>query len=214
MENHLLIKTLGYFDYHKSWELMHDFTNNRKNSSTDEIWLLQHNPVFTLGYNGDSNHLLKKSNIPIVKSDRGGNITYHGPGQLIGYLLIDLKRKKLKVHDLVRFTEKTIINMLLKYNIDAHIIDKAPGVYVNNTKICSLGFRIKNGCSYHGFALNVNMDLEPFSHINPCGLEGMKVTQMKDYVQNISISHVQNNFIVSLKQYFSYTDISTIKIVD
>ncbi len=206
MEN-LIIKSLGLVPYHKSWKLMKEFTIKRKTDVQDEVWLLEHTPIFTLGYNGDTSHLIKPSSIPITKSDRGGNITYHAPGQLVGYLLVDLKRKNLRIHDLVRTTENLIINTLKDYSIQSHTIKKAPGVYVEGAKICSLGFRIKNGCSYHGFALNINMDLEPFSYINPCGLEGIKITQIKFFVQNIDIENVQNKIILNLEQDFGYTNI-------
>lgn len=208
MQN-ILVKKLGLVDYKDSWAQMQDFTKQRTSKTTDEIWFLEHSPVFTLGYQGDQSHILQKGEIPIVNSDRGGNVTYHGPGQLIGYLLIDLKRKKLSVHDLVRLTEQTIITTLLKYGVQSHTIKNAPGIYVNNSKICSLGFRVKKGCSYHGFALNLNMDLIPFKYINPCGLENMQVTQLGNYTQNLNIDDIQNAIKLNLLVYFSYTEISS-----
>ncbi|NQY43913.1 MAG: lipoyl(octanoyl) transferase LipB [Legionellales bacterium] len=205
------IRYLGLVPYTHSWELMQKFSITRNASVEDEIWLLEHEPVFTLGYNGDKSHILRKTGIPLIKSDRGGNITYHAPGQLIGYLLIDLKKNKLKVHDLVRKTEQLIIHTLKDYSITSHTVKNAPGVYINNEKICSIGFRIKNGCSYHGFALNVNMDLKPFCYINPCGLDGIKITQIQAFVKNINIQDVQDKIIVNLGQHFGYTDTNVTK---
>jgi len=146
----------------------------------DEIWLLQHPPVYTQGLAGKPEHLLRASDIPVVKIDRGGQITYHGPGQIIAYLLLDLRRWKLNVRELVRLMEQAVINLLATYGVIAQGRDDAPGVYVNDAKIASLGLKIKNGCCYHGIAFNVDMDLSPFANINPCGYAGLRVTQARN----------------------------------
>ncbi|MBL4830965.1 MAG: lipoyl(octanoyl) transferase LipB [Aliivibrio sp.] len=178
MTTTLRIKHLGRQDYQPVWQEMHDFTNSRDSNTLDEIWLVEHNPVFTQGQAGKAEHILQSSNIPIVKSDRGGQVTYHGPGQLVAYVMIDLRRKKLGVRDLVTHIENTVINTLATFDITSTARPDAPGVYVDNKKICSLGLRIRKGCSFHGLALNINMDLSPFLQINPCGYAGMEMTQV------------------------------------
>ncbi len=149
-------------------------------NTADEIWLLEHPPVFTQGQNGKPEHVLNPGVIPIVQSDRGGQITYHGPGQLVIYTLIDVKRKKLNVRQLVTLLEQSVIQLLAKYQIQAYAECKAPGIYVNEKKICSVGLRIRRGCSYHGLALNIDMNLEPFSRINPCGFADLHMVQFTD----------------------------------
>ena len=159
---------------------MQEFTMRRTADSADEIWLLEHPPVYTLGQAGKPEHLLHATDIPLINIDRGGQITYHGPGQIVAYLLIDLKRRGYGVRELVTRMEQTVIDLLATHNISAQRLTNAPGVYVDNAKIAALGLRIKHGCSYHGLALNVDMDLQPFRNINPCGYQGMAVTQMRD----------------------------------
>ena len=159
---------------------MQDFTAERTADTPDQIWLLQHPPVFTLGQAGKPEHLLRGSAIPLVRIDRGGQITYHGPGQLVAYLLVDLKRRGFGVRELVSRMEQSVIDVLAEHDVSATRIASAPGVYVGGAKIAALGLRVKRGCSYHGLALNVDMDLTPFSHINPCGYQGMAVTQTRD----------------------------------
>lgn len=182
------IRRLGLTDYPVTWRAMQSFTAERNTDTRDEIWLTEHPPVYTLGIAGKPEHLLRSdTGIPVIKIDRGGQITYHGPGQLIAYLLIDMKRRHLSVRPLVRLMESAVINLLQEFNIAAHYRADAPGVYVpldgNNdecAKIAALGLRIKNGCCYHGLALNIDMDLAPFSAINPCGYAGMRVTQLRE----------------------------------
>ncbi|HUW27630.1 MAG TPA: lipoyl(octanoyl) transferase LipB [Sulfuriferula sp.] len=176
----MLIRHLGRVDYTPTWHAMQDFTARRDAVTADEIWLLQHPPVYTLGQAGKPEHLLHRTDIPLVKIDRGGQITYHGPGQVVAYLLVDLKRRGLGVRELVSRMEQAVIDLLAEHGIDAERKADAPGVYVNGAKIAALGLRIKHGCSYHGVALNADMDLTPFSHINPCGYQGMAVTQTRD----------------------------------
>lgn len=171
---------MGLSDYQTTWQAMKDFTLQRDEQTADEIWLLQHPPVFTQGIAGKPEHLLHDHGIAVVRTDRGGQITYHGPGQLIAYLLLDLRRLKLGVRELVRYMEQAVIDLLQDYQVIASGRSEAPGVYVGNAKIASLGLKIKKNYCYHGIALNVNMDLTPFSYINPCGYQGLQVTQTKD----------------------------------
>ena len=171
-----------YSDVHKK---MQDFTEQRDAAVMDEVWFVEHLPVFTLGRNGNQKNILVTSDIPLVQSDRGGDITYHGPGQLIVYCLFDVKRLQLGIKSLVSGLEQVFIDYLSSLNIVGHRIQAAPGVYVDNKKIASLGLRVRKGCSFHGMAINVDMDLKPFTYINPCGLEGMKVTQLSELgIQN------------------------------
>jgi lipoyl(octanoyl) transferase len=159
---------------------MHDFTDSRDDTTLDEIWLVEHHPVFTQGQAGKAEHVLVPGDIPVVQSDRGGQVTYHGPGQQVMYVLLNLKRRKLGVRELVTLLEQTVVNTLAEYDIESHPRVDAPGVYVGEKKICSLGLRIRKGCSFHGLALNVAMDLSPFLRINPCGYAGMEMAQMQD----------------------------------
>lgn len=176
----LILRELGLQDYLAVWRAMQTFTLQRKDNTTDELWLVEHPPVFTLGLNGKREHLLRPGNIPVIDVDRGGQVTYHGPGQLVFYPLLNLQRHKLGVRQLVTLLEQLVIDLLARYQISAQSRADAPGVYVDGAKIAALGLRIKRGGSYHGLALNIKMDLEPFSRINPCGYENMPVTQCHD----------------------------------
>ncbi len=171
------IKALGMVDYEPTWRAMQSFTAERTADTVDEIWLVQHPPTYTQGQAGKPEHLLHQTNIPVVKIDRGGQITYHGPGQIVAYLLLDLRRWKINVRELVRLMEQAVIDLLAEYGVKAEGREDAPGVYVGNAKIAALGLKIKSGCSYHGLSFNVDMDLSPFDNINPCGYEGLRVTQ-------------------------------------
>ncbi|MCM2679077.1 lipoyl(octanoyl) transferase LipB [Echinimonas agarilytica] len=175
--NTLVIRSLGQQPYEECWQAMQDFTNHRDKDTPDELWLLEHTPVFTQGQAGKPEHILMATDIPIVKADRGGQVTYHGPGQLIIYLLLDLRRLKITVRDLVTHMEQAIVELLAEDHIEAYAKCDAPGVYVNDAKIASLGLRVRRGCTFHGLALNINMDLSPFQYINPCGYAGMAMTQ-------------------------------------
>jgi lipoyl(octanoyl) transferase len=177
----LLVKPLGQVEYEPTWQAMLDFTMSRTAETPDEIWIVEHPPVFTLGQAGKPEHLLIDIGIPMVKIDRGGQITYHGPGQVVLYLLLDLQRLKIKVRELVTAIEQAVIDFLAAYGVTADRLAGAPGVYVGDAKIAALGLKIKNGCSYHGLSLNVDMDLHPFTAINPCGYAGLKVVQTKDF---------------------------------
>lgn len=178
--SHLIIRQLGMQDYLPLWQAMQAFTDQRGEQTQDELWLVEHPPVFTQGLNGKAEHVLDPGPIPIIPVDRGGQVTYHGPGQLVCYLLLDLRRHHLGVRKLVNHMEQAIIQLLSAHGIDAQAHTDAPGVYVKGAKIASLGLRVRRGCSYHGLALNVAMDLSPFHRINPCGYQGMAVTQLQD----------------------------------
>ncbi len=174
----IVIRKLGVAEYEPTLQAMKDFTDSRTDQSADELWLLQHPRVFTQGQAGKAEHVLAPGDIPVVQADRGGQVTYHGPGQWVLYLLVDIRRHKLGVRALVDLIEDSIIELLAEYGIDAAARPDAPGVYVGGDKIAALGLRVRRGCSYHGLSLNVDMDLEPFARINPCGHKGLKVTSM------------------------------------
>jgi lipoyl(octanoyl) transferase len=180
MSGGLVLKPLGLRDYQDTWQAMRDFTETRDEGTPDELWLLEHPPVYTLGLNGNPAHLLRETGIPVVKTDRGGQVTYHGPGQLVAYLLADLKRNHLGVRSLVSLLENAVIGLLRQYGIPSAARPDAPGVYVDGRKIASVGLRVRRGCSYHGLSLNVDMDLAPFSAINPCGYAGLQVTSLAE----------------------------------
>jgi lipoyl(octanoyl) transferase len=175
-----LLRFLGVAEYLPTWQAMQQFTAARTPDTRDEIWLLQHPPVYTQGQAGKPEHLLAANDIPLVKTDRGGQITYHGPGQIVAYLLLDLRRWKLNVRELVGLMEQAVINLLACYGIAAAGREDARGVYVAGAKIAALGLKIRNGCCYHGIAFNVDLDLAPFGSINPCGMNGLSVTQARD----------------------------------
>lgn len=197
---------------------MHTFTDERDENTCDEVWLVEHNPVFTQGQAGKEEHVLAAGDIPIVKSDRGGQVTYHGPGQLVAYVLINLRRKNTGVRELVTHIENTVVNTLHQFGIESAARPDAPGVYVDNKKICSLGLRIRKGCSFHGLALNVNMDLSPFLRINPCGYAGMEMIQLHDLIKendNVEnkaehVEDVHSLLIKELTTLLDYTDIEYI----
>jgi len=184
--NTLIFKVLGTADYVATWEAMKDFTIARDAGCQDECWFLQHPPVFTLGQAGREEHVLDAHDIPLVKTDRGGQVTYHGPGQLVAYLLLDIRRRSMGIRELVDLIENSLVALLATYDIQAHTRRDAPGVYVGEDKIAALGLRINNGRSYHGFSLNVDMDLTPFDYINPCGYAGLRATQIRDLVPGAS----------------------------
>ena len=175
-----VVKRLGHVDYEPTFQAMQEFTAARTAETPDELWIVEHPPVYTLGQAGKPEHILEDVGIPIVKIDRGGQVTYHGPGQVVIYLLLDLQRLKIKVRELVTAIEQAVIDFLAAQGVAAERREGAPGVYVGEAKIAALGLKIKNGCSYHGLSLNVDMDLYPFTAINPCGYAGLKVTQTRD----------------------------------
>ncbi len=194
----LLIKNIGLQDYLTVWQAMQDFTQTRDENTADELWIVEHPAVYTQGRNGKAEHILKPNNIPIVKVDRGGQVTYHAPGQIIIYTLIDLKRRKLGVRRLVTLLEDAIISLLKDYHIEAQNDPKAPGVYVANNKIAALGLRVSRGCTTHGLSLNVDMDLSPFNDINPCGYQGLQITQCKDLGITEKLPHLSSQLATKL----------------
>jgi lipoyl(octanoyl) transferase len=183
---------------------MQEFTEQRDDATPDELWLLQHHPVYTLGLNGDVRHMIRTTDIPVMKTDRGGQITYHGPGQLIAYVLVDLRRKNLGVRGLVSALENAVIGLLEQYGIVAKARRDAPGVYVDGRKIASLGLRVRKGCSYHGLSLNVSSDLSPFSAINPCGYAGLEVTSLTALGVAVQPHEVAAPLIVEIMQTLNY----------
>ncbi len=183
MSRSVVVRHLGCVAYEPTWHAMQHFTQNRHADTADEIWLLEHPRVFTQGQAGKAEHVLAAGDIPVVQVDRGGQVTYHGPGQLVAYVLVDVRRAGQGVRDLVTSIENSLIDLLAQYDIAAQAKPDAPGVYVGDKKIASLGLRIRRGCSFHGLALNVDMDLQPFQRINPCGYAGLHMTQLREETQ-------------------------------
>ena len=201
----LNVRSLGLKPYNDVWADMKHFTQARDEHTQDELWLLEHLPVYTQGQAGKAMHILNPCTIPIVQTDRGGQVTYHGPGQLVAYILMDLRRHNMGIRTLVCQLEKLLIGLLQSFDIIAQTRCGAPGVYVNEKKIASIGLRVKNGCTYHGIALNVAMDLAPFSGINPCGYEKLLMTQMQDFIPEINIEQVNSQFIHDFLAVFGYS---------
>lgn len=210
----LEVINLGRQDYLSCWQAMTDFTNQRTPETVDQLWLVEHPPVFTQGQAGKAEHLLFPGDIPVVQSDRGGQVTYHGPGQLVAYPLLDLRRLKIGVRELVTSIEQTIVATLAHYGIDSAAKPDAPGVYVNGDKIASLGLRVRRGCSFHGLALNVDMDLAPFLRINPCGYQGLAMAQMRDLISEPpSLSQVQDQLVTEFARKLGY-ETCTMRAID
>ncbi|MEJ2453422.1 MAG: lipoyl(octanoyl) transferase LipB [Candidatus Thiodiazotropha sp.] len=201
----LHVKQLGLRPYAETWHAMRDYTDRRDASSDDQLWLLQHPPVFTLGQAGKPEHLIAPGTIPVIRTDRGGQVTYHGPGQLVAYLLLDLRRAGLGVRGLVTLLEQAVIDMLAAEGIEAAARRDAPGVYVGDAKIASVGLRVRHGCSFHGLSLNIAMDLSPFERINPCGYPGLHVTQLADWVKGADLPRAEREFPRHLARGLGYT---------
>ena len=197
----LKIRNLGMTDYDSVWSMMKNYTQSRTNRSNDEVWFTEHHDIYTLGTNGDSKHILNSGQIKILKVDRGGQVTYHGPGQIMMYVLFDLTKLNLNIRQLISTLEQTIVNLMAEYNIEAIRKSEAPGVYVNSKKIASVGLRISKGCSYHGLAFNHSVNLEPFQGINTCGFKGLDVTNLKNLgitedkkiIQKKMVCHLEKN---------------------
>ncbi|WP_168393277.1 lipoyl(octanoyl) transferase LipB [Erwinia amylovora] len=203
----LIIRQLGLQPWAPVSLAMHQFTDQRNDQTPDEVWLVEHLPVFTQGQAGKSEHLLMPGDIPVMQSDRGGQVTYHGPGQQVMYVMINLKRRKMGVRQLVSAIEQTVIDTLAAFGVNATARADAPGVYVDEKKICSLGLRIRQGCSFHGLALNVNMDLTPFGRINPCGYAGLKMTQLAQQQPDVTLTEVQPVLIANFTRQLAISDI-------
>ena len=201
----LHVRRLGLLEYEPVWRAMQTFTDLRDAETPDELWLVEHPPVFTQGQAGRAEHILTPGDIPVIQVDRGGQVTYHGPGQIVAYPLIDISRLKLGVRALVAGIEQAIIGVLKSYDVDAGLIAGAPGVYVDGAKIASLGLRIRRGKSFHGLAFNINMELEPFQRINPCGYEGLQVTNLSAFAE-VSMAEVENRLIAGLCEVLGYNN--------
>lgn len=196
----MIIRDLGLVDYEPVVNEMREFTLGREADTEDQLWLLEHQPVFTQGVNGNPSHLLNPHNIPVVNTDRGGQVTYHGPGQLIAYTLIDLRRSQSGVRQMVSCLERTVIAMLAAFDIDAYARQDAPGVYIDDRKIASLGLRVKRGACYHGVSFNIDMDLTPFSYINPCGQAGMEVIDLTSLGITLDMTEAKQRFVAAFQQ--------------
>lgn len=205
---HLIVKMIdGLSEYEPVWKAMQDYTDTRDEHSEDQLWVLQHQPVFTQGQAGKAEHVLAPGNIPVVKSDRGGQVTYHGPGQIVIYFLLDIGRLNLGARDLVSAIENAMINTLALYGIEAIARQDAPGVYVDGKKIGSIGLRIRAGKTFHGLSLNVDMDLEPFGRINPCGYSELEMTQLANFEGFEAIEQASGRLVRSIQESFGYDDI-------
>ncbi len=194
----MIIKKLGVTNYLDTLNKMQQFSKNRDKNTKDELWVTQHYNIFTTGIQLENNNILKKTAIPIIKTDRGGKITYHGLGQVVIYLLLDIKKLQINIKKVINLIEQAVINLLKQYNINAGRKNKMPGVYVNNAKISALGLKVKNGKIYHGLSLNVAMDLTPFKFINPCGYASLKVCQMSDFYKNLNIATIEQQLVNNL----------------
>jgi lipoyl(octanoyl) transferase len=201
----LIVRERGLCDYEPVWHEMQGFNTARTPSTQDELWIVEHPPVFTLGLNGKIEHVLNAGDIPVIPVDRGGQVTYHGPGQIVLYPLIDIKRRKTGVRELVSILEKSVIQFLESYGVNASNRKDAPGVYIDDAKIAALGLRIRRGGSYHGLSLNVDMDLEPFSRINPCGYEGMAVTQCSDHGITDNFNAISHKLVQVFAEMLGYS---------
>ncbi len=207
MQQALHIRHLGQQDYESVWHAMQTYTDNRDSNSQDELWIVEHPPVFTQGQAGKSEHILNPGDIPVIQVDRGGQVTYHGPGQLVAYPLIDIKRLKIGVRQLVTNIEQAIVSMLNQYEVEAYPKPDAPGVYVKEKKVASLGLRIRKGCSFHGLALNVDMDMTPFLRINPCGYAGLEMVQCKELGGPATVVEAGDKLIDSFSQIMGYSQV-------
>ena len=211
MSRSVVVRQLGCMAYEPTWHAMQRFTQNRDADTADEIWLLEHPRVFTQGQAGKVEHILAAGDIPVVQVDRGGQVTYHGPGQLVAYTLVDVRRAGQGVRDLVTAIENSLIDLLGQYDVLAQAKPDAPGVYVGDKKIASLGLRIRRGCSFHGLALNVDMDLQPFQRINPCGYAGLQMTQLRDETQQpVEIGEVSIRLRDALISHLKFSEYITL----
>ncbi|MEM5535727.1 lipoyl(octanoyl) transferase LipB [Neptuniibacter pectenicola] len=208
LSDQLIVRDLGLLPYEPTWLRMQAFTNERDADAVDEIWSLQHEPVFTQGQAGKQEHLLNPGDIPVVQVDRGGQVTYHGPGQAIVYLMLNLKRKKVGVRELVTIMEDAVVDTLNDFQVKAYAKPDAPGVYVDDRKIASLGLRVRRGCSFHGLALNLAMDLEPFLRINPCGYAGMEMTQLGMLVEDLDQAQASQCLLNHLISKLGYSEVT------
>ena len=201
------VRRLGLAEYEPVWHRMQAYTDQRNEAAADELWLIQHPPVFTQGQAGKAEHVLAPGAIPVIQVDRGGQVTYHGPGQIVAYPLVDISRKGIGVRDFVCRIEEAIIEVLAQYGVEGERIAVAPVIYVNGAKIASLGLRVRRGCTFHGLAFNIDMDLEPFQRINPCGYEGLQVTQLSAFAP-VSLGEVEDRLVASLQRQLEYSEVT------
>ena len=207
MTRRLIVRRFGLADYQPVWRAMQDFTDRRDGDTVDELWLVEHPSVFTQGQAGKAEHVLAPGDIPVIQVDRGGQVTYHGPGQIVAYPLVDLKRLGVGVREFVRRIEQAIIDVLALYGVNGERIEGAPGIYVDGDKIASLGLRVRRGCTFHGLAFNVEMDLEPFHRINPCGFQDLKVIRLSDLAA-LEFGDVENHLIEAFTKQLGYSDVA------
>ncbi len=204
MTQSIVIKHLGRTEFETTWRAMQDFTSGRDHQTPDQLWITEHPPVYTLGLNRKDVRMPSRADIPVVNTDRGGKITYHGPGQIVIYVLIDLQRKHINVRQLVSALENSVVSLLAELSIESSARADAPGVYVQDKKIASVGLRLKNQCCYHGISLNVDMDLSPFSAIDPCGYKGLEVTQLKDFGVGLPQAEIESKLLKYLTKSLNY----------
>jgi lipoyl(octanoyl) transferase len=202
----LRIRRLGRTDYEPTWRAMQAFTDQRDEATDDELWLLEHPPVFTQGQSGKAEHVLAPGDIPVIQVDRGGQVTYHGPGQIVAYPLVDLKRLGVGVRDFVHRIEEAIIRVLARYGVEGQRVEGAPGIYVDGDKIASLGLRVRRACTFHGLAFNIDMDLEPFGRINPCGFAGLRVIRLCDLAE-VEFGAVEDHLVEELAEQFGHDEV-------
>lgn len=206
LTDRIIVRRLGLAEYEPVWHNMQVLTDRRDESSPDELWLVQHPPVFTQGQAGKAEHVLAPGDIPVIQVDRGGQVTYHGPGQIVAYPLVDIRRRNLGVREFVHRIEESIIHVLARYGVEGERIAGAPGIYVEGAKVASLGLRVRRGCTFHGLAFNIDMDLEPFQRINPCGYEGLQVTQLSAFAP-VEFGEVENLLVNALARQLGYSEI-------
>ena len=210
MTQRLFLRRLGVADYEPVWREMQAFTDSRDKQTPDQLWLVQHPPVFTQGQAGKAEHVLAPGDIPVIQVDRGGQVTYHGPGQIVAYPLVDIRRKGIGVREFVNRIEESIIRVLSQYGVKGQRVAGAPGIYVDGNKVASLGLRVRRGCTFHGLAFNIDMDLEPFQRINPCGYAGLQVTQLSDLAV-VTFEQAEQRLVENLVQQLGYSEVEELQ---
>lgn len=210
LTNRLYLRRLEIADYEPVWREMQAFTDSRDKQTPDQLWLVQHPPVFTQGQAGKAEHVLAPGDIPVIQVDRGGQVTYHGPGQIVAYPLIDIRRKGIGVREFVNRIEEAIIGVLSRHGVQGQRVEGAPGIYVDGNKVASLGLRVRRGCTFHGLAFNIDMDLEPFLRINPCGYAGLRVTQLSDLAV-VTFEQAEQELVENLARQLGYSEVEELQ---